>query len=322
MRRLLLVAGLTAGLAGCDGVQKFLISHADVAAKAAGQKLKAERLGDYMSRTPGMQINRDMANLVANTWVDYSLFAQALAQRMDLTDSTTIASAMWPQILEIKGSQWHDVLISQRGGPSPAQADSVYASDSVRVLQHILFRAEAGSPTAKAGAKQKATTAMARLKGGTNFGALASQVSEDPGSKADQGYLPPGPKGQFVAPFDSAGWLLQPGGVSGVVETSFGYHIIRRPPAPEVQARLIAWMNRSGGARQDSLYMDSLVASKKLTISPGAPAIMKAALANPGSALNSDKKLATFTGGGAHGRSIHPVAPRPPAPFRGAAPDG
>ena len=36
-----------------------------------------------------------------------------------------------------------------------------------------------------------------------DFGQLASQLSEDPGSKADSGFLPPGPKGRFVASFDS-----------------------------------------------------------------------------------------------------------------------
>ena len=63
---------------------------------------------------------------------------------------------------------------------------------------------------------------------GTNFAALAKRYSEDPGSKDRGGYLSTVGRGQYVAPFETAGWELAPGGVSGIVRSPFGFHVIRR----------------------------------------------------------------------------------------------
>ena len=86
------------------------------------------------------------------------------------------------------------------------------------------------SQPARDEARRKAqATVLARLRAGADFGALALTESQDLGSARDSGYLPPSPRGKFVTAFDSAAWALPPGGLSGIVETPFGYHIIRRP---------------------------------------------------------------------------------------------
>lgn len=86
---------------------------------------------------------------------------------------------------------------------------------------HILIRAE--TPEAKA----KAQAVLAELKAGADFATMARQKSEDTNAK-DGGDLGFFPAGQMVAPFDAAVQKLQkPGELSDVVETQFGYHIIK-----------------------------------------------------------------------------------------------
>jgi hypothetical protein len=118
-----------------------------------------------------------------------------------------------------------------------------------------------------------------------------------PGSRSDSGYLPLGPRGRFVAPFDSAAWALEPGQTSGVVETPYGYHILRRPGLEEVRDRLGNHLITQAGMRLDSLYMDSLASASKMDVQGDAPAIMRSAIQDPGKAIKSAKPLVRFTGG-------------------------
>ena len=289
---------LGAGLTGCSSFRDLFSAHADVAAEANEQRLAPDRLAQIMAGGKGIRPNRDAANFVANVWIDYSLFAQAVANGKVPLDSASIAQAVWPQLAELKGNHWHDSLMARRSKIPPTAADSVYRANDVRVLQHILYRVPPNAvPEVRNVARKKAEGTLARLRRGADFGQLASQESEDPGSKMDRGFLPPSPKGRFVPAFDSAGWSLAPGATSGVIETPFGYHIIKRPSLDVVRDRLTAYLAQSAGGRLDSLYMDSLATHNKIQVAKDAPAAMRASAENPDKARHSDKKLATFNGG-------------------------
>jgi peptidyl-prolyl cis-trans isomerase D len=251
-----------------------------------------------MNSGKGIRPNREAANFVSNVWVDYALFAQAVADGKLPLDSASIAKAVWPELAELRGSHWHDSLMARRSKVGPNDADSVYKANQIRVLQHILFRvAPNAEPAARNAARKKAEGALAQVKGGADFGTVASKVSEDPGSKADKGFLPPSPKGRFVPVFDSVGWALAPGAVSGVVESPFGYHIIRRPAPEAVRDRLTAYLVQNAGTRLDSIYMDSLAIKAEIKVAKGAAAAMRAASESPEELRGSKKTLASFKGG-------------------------
>ena len=289
---------LSAGLSACEKSGDLFSAHADVAAEAGGQKLSAERLGQILSTGKGIKPSHETATFVSNIWTDYALFTQAAADNKLPLDSAGVAQVVWPELAELRGSHWHDTLMARRSNFSPTAADSVYKADQVRLLQHILFRVEPNAvPEVRNAARRKATTALARVKRGTDFGSLASQLSEDPGSKADRGFLPPSPKGKFVTAFDSAGWTLAPGAVSGVVETPFGYHIIKRPDQEAARERITTYLAQSAGTRLDSIYMDSLAQTKQIKVARGAAAAMRAAGEDPEKARKSNKTLVSFKGG-------------------------
>ena len=66
-----------------------------------------------------------------------------------------------------------------------------------------------------------------RAKAGEDFGALAKQYSEDPGSKENNGELPEFPRGQMVPEFEAAAFTLAPNQISDVITTAYGFHIIK-----------------------------------------------------------------------------------------------
>ena len=94
-------------------------------------------------------------------------------------------------------------------------------------------------PAAK---KTKAEEILNRVKAGEDFAALAKEFSDDPGSKENGGQYENIRMGQMVKPFEDAAMSVQPGEVvPTLVETDFGYHIIKleskkaAPAQPEAE---------------------------------------------------------------------------------------
>ncbi len=296
---ILLSLVIAAALAGCSNFRDLFSAHADVAAEVAPQELSAERLSQIvLGSGKNVKVTREVSKVVADIWVDYSLFAQALVRGQLPVDSAAIAEALWPELAEIKGTHWHDTLAARRSSVSDTAADSLYRMHDVRLLQHILFGLRPNTqPAQKAETRKKAEATLTRIKGGANFARLAAQLSEDPGTRADSGYLPPGPKGRFVPAFDSVGWALAPGQTSGIVESPFGFHIIKRPALNDVRARLGDYLTERAGVRLDSLYMDSLAKANDIQVLGDAAPTMRAAVESPEESRRSTKALTRFKDG-------------------------
>ena len=92
---------------------------------------------------------------------------------------------------------------------------------------HILIKVDANATDAqKAEARKKINDIQQKLKNGGDFAELAKEYSEGPSNVrgGDLGYFR---RGQMVKPFEEAAFALQPNEVSDVVETRFGYHLIK-----------------------------------------------------------------------------------------------
>jgi peptidyl-prolyl cis-trans isomerase C len=111
------------------------------------------------------------------------------------------------------------------------------AGERVRA-SHILLRVPEGAgPEVKKAQLVKAEAALARVRKGEDFMEVARQVSEDPGSAPRGGDLGAFGKGKMVPAFEQAAFALPAGQVSRLVESPFGFHIIKvqeRLPAGKV----------------------------------------------------------------------------------------
>lgn len=75
--------------------------------------------------------------------------------------------------------------------------------------------------------KEEAEKMLARVKAGENFAELAKQNSKDPSAKENSGNLDYFRHGEMVEPFEKAAFALKPGEISDIVQTDFGFHIIK-----------------------------------------------------------------------------------------------
>ena len=305
MRRvsLVLLALTPLPLAGCDALRDAFSSRAEFVARANDQTLPVEQLADWAGQTKQVPLDAATFGRVSRYWVEYALFAEALATGKDLRDSATTLAAMWPVVSGLKMRHFQDRLAA--GTPLTAQqVESAYTAGSYRLFQHILFRvAQSGGDSAalkrvEAQKRRQAEQLLPQARtAGAGFAQLASRLSEDPGSKADGGSLGLSARGQYAAEFDTAAWELAPGGVSPVVKTQFGYHIIRRPPLAEVRDSFRAGLQNRLARENDSLHGDSLLITRNIQPVRRAAAYARAAVQDVDAARSSNQVLVTYRGG-------------------------
>ena len=106
-----------------------------------------------------------------------------------------------------------------------------YKKDEVEA-SHILIKTtdDNNKPLSEAEqkkAKEKAEKVLKEVKAGGDFAELAKKYSQDPGSAANGGALGAFGKGMMVKEFEDAAFGMEPGEVSDLVKTDFGYHIIK-----------------------------------------------------------------------------------------------
>jgi hypothetical protein len=100
--------------------------------------------------------------------------------------------------------------------------------------QHVLvaYKGAKGAPKTvtrtKADAKKRAEEVVSKAKAGTDFSALVAEYSDDPGSKERMGSVGKFTREKMTKPFSDAAFALAVDEVSAVVETDFGFHIIKR----------------------------------------------------------------------------------------------
>jgi len=102
-----------------------------------------------------------------------------------------------------------------------------YSGDRKATVQHILLMTQGKSDAEKDEIRKKTEDILAQAKSGKDFGELAQTHSEDPGSKDRGGLYEDFERGTMVKPFEDAAFNLPIGSISDIVETRYGYHIIK-----------------------------------------------------------------------------------------------
>jgi peptidyl-prolyl cis-trans isomerase C len=152
--------------------------------------------------------------------------------------------------------------------PQFEQGESVHAS-------HILIMAPQTADAAKKQeAKAKAEQVLKDVKGGGDFAKLAKEQSQDPGSAQNGGDLGFFPKGQTDPAFEAAAFQLKPGAVSDVIETQFGFHVIklhehrdaRTAPLAEVSGQIKEFLIGQQRDAKISEFVDQAKTKRKVEI--------------------------------------------------------
>ena len=186
-------------------------------------------------------------------------------QRLDILNTKTVQAEVEPRLA---------VTEQELDAFYKSNPDQFKEQEAVRA-SHILFGvAKDAAPAAKEAARTEAEGVLKRAKAGEDFAALAKQYSKDPGSAAVGGDLNFFPKGQMVPAFDAAAFALKTGEISNLIETEFGFHIIkltdkragRIVPLAEVKPRLEEFLKQRKQQELVQQYLLSLKAKYRVEV--------------------------------------------------------
>jgi peptidyl-prolyl cis-trans isomerase C len=152
-----------------------------------------------------------------------------------------------------------------------ANQESFKEPEQVRA-SHILIKVDPKADASqKVEARKRVEEVQERLKKGEEFSALAKEFSQCPSSAkgGDLGYFR---RGQMVKPFEEVAFALKPGELSDIVETKFGYHLIKvmdkKAPGTasyqEVKPRIEQKLKREKFQKAFSLYVEKLKEKAKI----------------------------------------------------------
>jgi peptidyl-prolyl cis-trans isomerase C len=139
---------------------------------------------------------------------------------------------------------------------------------------HILVSVPQDAPPAeKLKARAKAEALLKRVRSGEDFGQLAAKESTCP-SRARAGELGLFGRGEMMPQFDKAAFALKPGETSGVVETVYGYHIIklieRLPPSTAqfsaVKGKIMQYLGTQKVRQAVATYVAKLSANANIEL--------------------------------------------------------
>ncbi len=151
--------------------------------------------------------------------------------------------------------------------------DKFQQPEAMRASHILIIVPPEANAAARAAARSKAEEALKAARAGQDFAALARKYSQD-GSASHGGDLGFFPRGQMVPEFEKAAYALQPGEISGLVETQYGYHIIkcveRRPartvPFSEVAGQIQQFLEQQAKQEKTKAFVAGLRAKGKVDI--------------------------------------------------------
>jgi len=164
----------------------------------------------------------------------------------------------------------------------PTDIDAFYKANQQRFQQpervhasHILVSVpKDADAAARAKAKAKADDLLKQAREGKDFAELAKANSDDPGSAQNGGDLGFFQAGQMVGPFNDVAFAQKPGTISDVVETDFGYHIIKviekQPggvvPFDEAKGQIQQFLEQQNRSQQAEAFVNALKTKSKVEI--------------------------------------------------------
>lgn len=281
---------------------------AGVLARVGGQEFTAAAAAEILYPQLQLPNETEVVEALTELWVDYFLLARTAMQDSTL-QNLDVDLLVTQQINQERVMELRERVIQVDTALSEAELQEQLAEEvpGTRIrARHILMRVpEGATPAQKDSVRQALESLRNRIVAGEDFAALARQYSQDPGSGPAGGDLGTFGRGEMVADFERAAFALGKGELSPVVETPFGFHIIRVeekevPPLDTNRDELRAMVQSRKIMEAESAYVAGILEAAQLNVPKESYEVLRRLAAEPDLRLTrkaAKRPMVSYKGG-------------------------
>jgi parvulin-like peptidyl-prolyl isomerase len=255
----LLAQDLSATLPSLDPEADFVIVSTHRFNITAAQVMQAiqDNMGSQAAQLKGIDQNqlRDIITQNAERMAERKLLLTEAADAGTRIEPGDLESALSDQYTRVGGEEQFLQMLSQAGVSmehvkenietdlliqafldsrleelvevTETEIQQAYETDNTASVRHILLLTQGKTDEEKIEVRKAMEGILNRARAGEDFAELAQQYTEDPGSKETGGLYEDFGRGRMVKPFEDAAFSVPVGEISDIVETQYGYHILK-----------------------------------------------------------------------------------------------
>ena len=279
------------GLAACDD-----LARRGLVARTGEWTLSEDRLAELLVLAQPFPLDSAATVELARHWQGAAALALRSAAGDSLLGAEALEAASWLDRREALLAADREARLAT-AAPSPEAVAAAFQAGSLRLVAHVLRRV--GPETSSAERVLQQRTAE-RILGSILEGASWNDVvaeSEDAASRDAAGLLGLFARGELPSNVDRAVFQLEPGQVSGVIQTRQGFHILYRPRFEEVSRIFGARLRERRLVEADAAAGEEARATFGMELSPVAAHLIGLVAEDPDGWLDSATPLATWDGG-------------------------
>lgn len=284
-------AGLLAASACDDLARRRLV------ATAGNWSLSEERLAELLVLAQPFPLDSASAGSLARHWQGAASLALRAAAGDSLLGSEALAAAAWLDRREALLAADREDRLGAATALGPNAVDSAFHESSLRLVAHVVRRVGPETSLAERALQQRtAERILQSLVDGGSWNAAVAE-SEDVRSRTAGGLLGLVAKGELPTTLDLAAFRLEPGQISGVVQSRAGFHVVYRPRLAEVRSLFADRLRQRRLVEADARANERERTDREMRIAPGAAEVVGRLAARPSEWLDSELTLAEWEGG-------------------------
>ena len=278
-------------LAGCGDVTRR-----GVVARADDWTLTEDRLAELLVLAQPYPLDSAAVHQLATHWLSGAAISLRSAAGDSLHGSEAVAASTWLTRREAILFADRQERLGNNVVLDWAEVGTVFREGSLRLMAHVLRRVGPETSSSERLLQQRtAERLLSTLVEGGSWDQIVAE-SEDADSRQAGGLLGLFGRGELPSTLDRTAFGLAPGQVSGVVQSSQGYHILYRPRFEEVSSLFGSRLLERRLAEADVAAGERDRSARGFAVTTGAPVVVGTIAKNPAEWLDSEQPLATWDG--------------------------
>ncbi len=278
-------------LSGCGDVARR-----GIVARADDWTLTEDRLAELLVLAQPYPLDSTAVHQLATHWLSGAAISLRSAAGDSLRGSEAVAASTWLTRREAILFADRQERLGNNVVLDWAEVGTVFRGGSLRLMAHVLRRVGPETSSSERLLQQRtAERLLSTLVQGGSWDQIVAE-SQDDESRQAGGLLGLFGRGELPSTLDRTAFSLDPGQVSGVIQSSQGYHMLYRPRFEEVSSLFGSRLLERRLAEADVAAGERDRAARGFAVTTGAAVVVGTIAKNPAEWLDSERPLATWDG--------------------------